>query len=319
MLTERENALRVITRSGDPEWIPISDECFYTIIPDAMKERPNMGEDGLDWFGCNWYWDAQSFGFAQKPDRLSPDFDDVTRWREFVKFPDLDAIDWEASAKRDLANVDREAKLVRLFVESGPFERLHHFLAFEGAMVSMLEEPEATHELIDAIVDYKVKLFDKLAQYYKPDVVVAHDDLGMANAPMMSVDMYREFYKEAHKKIGDCLHKHGIYYLYHSCGRMQEFIGDLIECGADIINPIQSVNDQAWVQQTYGDKASFEIVTDRMVHMATTTEEELRAEMRRILDIFAPKKNVIMCPFSYQPGYSEIMIDEIKKYSSKFF
>ena len=44
---------------------------------------------------------------------------------------------------RDCANYDRENKLVKFILESGPFERLHSLVGFEEAMVSMYTEPEA--------------------------------------------------------------------------------------------------------------------------------------------------------------------------------
>ena len=316
MLTERENALRTLTRSGEPEWIPVTQECFYNIIPDAMKERPNFGENGLDWFGCNWHFDASTFGFAQKPDRL---FDDITEWRKYVKFPDLENIDWEASAKKDLEGVDRENKLVRLFVESGPFERLHHLVSFENAMAAFYEEPEATMDLLNALGDYKVKLFDILAEYYHPDAVVAHDDLGTNHGPMISLDLYREFLKPQHKKIGDCLHKHNILYLFHSDGKMEQFIPDLIECGIDILNPVQGMNNQQEIEDLYGDKISFEIVPDPIFNKASTTEETVRTEIRRVLDIFGPRKNAMIMAFSFVPGYSEIILEEIRKYGDALY
>ena len=54
MITERENALRMLRHTNDAEWVPVVSECFDNLIPSAVFERPKIGHDGEDWFGCRW-------------------------------------------------------------------------------------------------------------------------------------------------------------------------------------------------------------------------------------------------------------------------
>ena len=64
MITERENVLRAITGKGKPEWAPVANDCLYFCIPSAILERPKF-EDGPDWFGCQWKFFPETFGYAE--------------------------------------------------------------------------------------------------------------------------------------------------------------------------------------------------------------------------------------------------------------
>lgn len=90
-ITERENVLRMINRTGDPEWVPLSWEYgtgrFAT--PTPVLEHPKDQKDGVDWFGCHWKFDAPTFGYVQDPAYPLP-CDDITEWREQVHFPDYE-------------------------------------------------------------------------------------------------------------------------------------------------------------------------------------------------------------------------------------
>jgi len=291
------------------------------LVPSVVRERPLRGANGADWFGCNWIWDPDSLGFA--PDILNPPFlEDITEWRDVVKFPDLDTIDWEAAAAVDLADHDRNEKLIRLILESGPFERTHHFLGFENAFLAMSEEPEEYKALIDAIAEYKVKLIYKICEFYKPDEIMAQDDLGNARGPMMSLEMYRDLLKPAHKRISDAIRSNGVIYTHHSCGKMDAFIDDLIEVGVNAINPFQPSNDLEAIADKYGRVICCDVGAETLANYPNSSEAEIRAEVRRVIDIFAPHKTLMIECFPSNVKCMqniEIALDEARRYGSAFY
>lgn len=294
MLTERENALRMIRRSGDAQWISDDSLCFTTVFPTAMNERPRFLQDGVDWFGCKWYWEHGTGGHMQRPDLDGVPIPDITRWEEYLIVPDFASIDFEAAAKRDMANVDRENTLVNIMMESGPFERIIALLSMEEALASMYEEPECFKALINRLTDIRVELIDRIAAAYKPDIILQMDDLGSERAPLISVDMYRELIKPCHIRQSEAIHRNGCIHLQHSCGRMAEFIEDLLEVGVDMIHPLQDCNDHAACLEKYGDRVTFYGCTGRVKSRADATPEEVRADIRRVCDLFGPYKNCIV-------------------------
>ena len=204
-MTRREQLLQVY-KHKNIGYVP----CFFTDFdyskPEAINERPEGG--GFDWFGVEWEFVPEVMAPMVKPGtkRLK----DITNWKEELVFPDLSGFDWKALAAEETAKWDRENKISYMMLINGIFERTHALMGFEDALCAMYEEPEALHELIEAITDYKIELIRIIGKYYKPDVLCAHDDYGSNNKLMMSVDLWRELYKEPLRRLIEETHKQGM-------------------------------------------------------------------------------------------------------------
>ncbi|GAH20599.1 unnamed protein product, partial [marine sediment metagenome] len=92
-------------------------------------------------------------------------------------------------------------------------------------------------------------------------IMVSGTDFGTQNAPFISPDMYREFYKPFHKRINDWIHKNTSWKtFYHTCGSIAVFLDDFVEVGVDILNPVQTSAkdmDPKILKERYGDKLVF--------------------------------------------------------------
>lgn len=192
-------------------------------------------------------------------------------------------------------------------------------IGFEEAFLAMYDEPEAFLELMQALTDHRIRLMRKLKEHYEPDIIFSMEDLGSRNASLMSPQMYREFIKPFQKQMIDECHRLEMYYEAHSCGKMDNLAGDLVEIGADILNPVQNFNDQAFLARTYGGKVAFDGGHDLCVNLPETTEEEIRAEVRRAIDIFAPTRSYFYTNSSVIKKNQAIMTDEAKKYGFHYW
>ena len=319
MLSERENATRIYSGKEMPEYVGIAPCCYKNIIPSCIQERPDGNKNGKDWFGVSWVWDEKTKGYTTNPEQ-TPVVKDICHWKDYVNFPDLKQIDWIGAAKKDLEDYKPDDGLIRIFLESGPFERLYSLTGFEEAFIAMCEEPEVFCELMDALTTFREKEIYYILQAYHPDVILSMNDLASATAPLFSIDMYREMLKPYEKRIAQAVHKGGAYYLYHSCGRMQAFIDDLLEIGVNGFNALTPCNDQKEIMEKYG--SSFVVdggLNSLLISDETASEEELREEVRRAIDIFAPYGRYILHPASFVPRNREILIDEAQKYGSMFY
>ena len=95
-------------------------------------------------------------------------------------------------------------------------------MGFENALCALLTEPEEVSAFLDALMEYKLKLIDKLAQYYKPDVLTFHDDYGTQLNLFFSPEIFRELFKPQLKKAVDRCHEHGMFFELHSCGQQAD-------------------------------------------------------------------------------------------------
>jgi uroporphyrinogen decarboxylase len=103
-------------------------------------------------------------------------------------------------------------------------------------------EPARTHEFLDRVVEIHLEELEKLLKYAGPyvDVVALSEDLGGQQGPLVSMKMFREFFKERHRIIWNRIRQlTNAKVMLHSCGAVSDLIPDLIEAGVDILNPIQ--------------------------------------------------------------------------------
>jgi uroporphyrinogen decarboxylase len=73
------------------------------------------------------------------------------------------------------------------------------------------------------------------------DLLCFYDDLGDQRGLQIDPSLFREYYKPHYKNIWQRIKeaKPTRYIFLHACGNVTEIIPDLIECGLDVIHPIQ--------------------------------------------------------------------------------
>lgn len=286
---------------------------FYTDLiyskPKAINERPE-GEDGYDWFGCHWTFVPEAGAPIVTPGTKT--ISDVTKWREQVKIPDLSKYDWEKLAKEETDTWDRENKLALMMIVNGPFERTHALMGFSDTLEAMVVEPEAYQELVNAITAYKIELVHIIGKYYKPDILNMHDDYGANDRMLMSPDMWRHFFKDPMQRIINAVHEEGILYQHHSCGYIEPIFNEFVELGIDAFDPMQISNDWVALKKKYQHKVTFLGGFDNqgVYDKTDVTEDEIRAETRRVYNLYAPGGSYISFPLTLTFGFVPTFIDE---------
>ena len=288
MLSPRENLLRVYNHQ-EPEYTPLMsdfDSAFLGGI-DFINERPEIPGENLDWFGQSWTWEEKTH--AANPTPGKPLLTDITKWKEVIKFPDLDALDWEGNAARDTANWDRENKLSRVTIGFGLWERLFSIMPFEDALCSLLEEPEACYEFFGAMADHKIRLHDLVIKHYKPDVLIMHDDYGDGRDLFMPPETWRQLIKPHLKRVVDAVQSKGVIYEHHNCGYFASIMDDMIEIGIGATNLVHPVNNIQWLKDNYSDKMTLIGGFDAQTYCTPdATEESIAADIEKTFAILAP-------------------------------
>ncbi|MBF7097781.1 uroporphyrinogen decarboxylase family protein [Alkalibacter mobilis] len=221
----------------------------------------NTLDYGKDWFGVEWVKDS-SMGVVIPDPRVNFILEDVSDWQEVVKFPDLDSFDFEAAAKNSgLDQVDRSQKLIYFSLTMGPFERLHALMGFEQSLMALLSDPEECDAFFTAFMDWRCKLLDKIKKYYNPDVIMYHDDIGTQNDLFFSPETWRTLMKPHLKRATDKLHELDIFMEYHSCGKIERVVPDLVEIGVDAWQG-QDINDIMSLKDITNGKLEFHTILD---------------------------------------------------------
>ena len=249
MLTEKENILRMY-RGEMPEYLPRFGmqmaRCSY--FPNVKTPGYHVDEFGVEYIGKEGIFDGTPIPY---PGRFI--LHDIRRWRDDVRIPSLEGIDWERLAKEDTAHIDRSKQAFTMWYGK-IFQKLTDFMGFTEGLCAMAEEPEEVYALFDALCTYHEALIKELLYWYKPDAICIPDDTATARAPFISRQMYQEMVLPFHKRIADLVLDSGAFLEMHDCGKCDDFIEDWLDIGVVAWNPAQAMNDLRAVKEKYGRK-----------------------------------------------------------------
>ncbi|MDR2957662.1 MAG: hypothetical protein LBU61_05730 [Coriobacteriales bacterium] len=262
--------------------------CFVDMVPCGLSEpfERGPGGSGIDAFGVRWVTPLSGGPGSALPAPGEFLLEDVTKWKSIVKIPDVSSFDWQAAADAYLANVDRDMLAMECVSQNHVYERLATLMGFEGALLALALEPEATFELLEAICDWKIEMLKYYVKYFKPDMYTYCDDVATERMLFMSPGTYRDLIKPLHTRMVNAVKELGLFAVQHTCGKADLIVEDMIDEGNDGWGAVQPTNDIAGIIEKYGDK--FVLIggynTNFGPGLPTATEEEARAEVRRCME-----------------------------------
>jgi hypothetical protein len=320
MLTPKENYLKIM-RHETPEWIPAPRMDTNPMMVMTHIERYYGTESGYDGFGVHWTYVPA--GWAPMPTVGRVLMNDITKWREQVKFPDLDSYDWEAGGAEALKNYD-ENKISSDMCINGMFERLHACMGMEPALTALLLEPEACYEFFGAVADHKIGMMRRSKKYFKTDIFNMHDDYGTNSGLFMSLDTWRTLLKPHLKRIIDATHEEGLFYQHHSCGFIEPLIPDFVELGIDAVDIWQVCNTNIRaIKDEYQDRLTFVggIDNQGVMENPKCNFEDKYNECKRAIDLLAPGGSYIpgMVPLSYTSDCFAALGKLMEDYGTDFY
>jgi len=132
-----------------------------------------------------------------------------------------------------------------------------------GWWMMMIEAPELCHEFLskacDAAISHIKQIDQAVGQYC--DCMMIADDIGDKRGVTIGPDLWREIFKPHYKRLFTEWHRlTKMKVCLHCCGSVSDILDDLIECGVDVYNPVQTSADRmdpASLKKRFGDKIVF--------------------------------------------------------------
>lgn len=200
--------------------------------------------------------------------------------------------DWfDYSQLRAGALAAREKQAVA-FGYMAPFYFHNLLRGLERSLTDPYDDAEFTHYLLGRMADFFYEHHRRIFEVCDGAIDVAQvtDDYGTQSGPMISLKTFREFYKPHLQRFIDLCHGHGIKVLHHDDGAIRPFLPDLVEMGIDILNPVQWTcpgMEIEGLKRDFGDRVCFHGAVENQRILPFGTEAEVRAEVRRNIDILA--------------------------------
>ncbi len=214
----------------------------------------------------------------------------------------------------DILIINRWAEKAKLLHEQSDFAVVaeHPFLGvfelgcwmfgFDDYLYRLAGEPELVHAFSKRILEYQTKVIDMyygaLGKYI--DCTTSGDDFGTQTGPFMSVSMFDEMIKPYYKtRIAQTKKYTDAFYKHHTCGSVHAFIPSFIECGIDILNPIQPntyMMEPERLKADYGDKMTFWGGVDTQCLLPVANVQEVKEAVRKLLSVMDKNGGFILAP-----------------------
>lgn len=217
---------------------------------------------------------------------------------------DLEAFPWISNDDYDYSDLsaqcDRYEGRAILYGSGDIWQRPGLVRGMGNFLMDMYDHPEFCHYLSKRYTDFYVedyrRAFEKSGK--RIDIFLIYSDLGSQRAPLISKAMLDEFVLPYLRKIAAAIHEMGAKFFFHSCGMIEPFIPQLIQCGVDILDPLQPCAEQMQpeaLQAAYGGKVCFHGGIDIQSVIVRGTPEDVRKTVARYRKAFAARR-YICCP-----------------------
>jgi len=262
-MTSKEIVERAITFNHPPR-VPLKfdvvgvSDCYDVWTHDPTGWTWTFTGRTTDEWGCVWErTDVSNTGqvvehplrdLAKAADYAWPDPDDPRRYHDF---------------ERQLAGAGD--RFVMLCFGSGIFERLHMLHGMAETMMDFYKRPDQIHALIDRILEHHLRVLRHCTRIAGGRIHAAAmaDDWGLQDRAFVSRKTFREFFVPRYRRWFSEIKSAGLHVWMHSCGRINELLDDLIDCGVEVINMQQpNIVGIDEISERFRGRVCFESIVD---------------------------------------------------------
>jgi len=237
--------------------------------------------------------------------------------------------------RADMYNYEPMLNTLRAYPDY-PFSIGYHALGWHSwemrGMEKFMEDLYAEEAIADAIINeisdfgysYFKEIFETAKKYEGNNfsAIQLADDWGTQEGLLISIEMFRKFFKPHYKRIIDMAHSVGILVEFHCCGSQVKLIPDFIDLGVDILNPLQTSAKGMIphkLKEEFGDYISFSGGVDVQTVLPRGTPKSVRDEVFYLLDTIGKDGGYCLMPshaiqVDTPPENVVAMVDAIYEY-----
>jgi len=183
------------------------------------------------------------------------------------------------------------------------FEQAQFLCGWEEFLVRLHGEPRFSDRLLEKLT---AAVIADLSQYLQAvgrhiQVIGFGDDFGFQGGLQIAPELFRSRIKPRLARIYAAAHAAGPARVFlHSCGSVYALIEDFIECGVDILNPVQTSAadmEPERLKRQFGQRLCFwggGADVQRVLPLGSP--EEVRRDVRRRIELLAPGGGYVFAP-----------------------
>jgi uroporphyrinogen decarboxylase len=269
---------------------PLSSALYNLVLRDEGEYTAYTDEWGIDWRM------PKSGGFYY--DMVQHPLVDALSITDIESHPWPDPVDpHRYTGLRERARrAHEEGKLVILGGLCAGVTEMHSWLrGYLNYYTDFHLNTQLAEYLMDKVVELKIAYWEKaLAEAGEyVDVVTEADDMAGQDRLLISPAIYHKYIKPRHIRLFQGIKDLApVKVFFHSCGAIRPLIGDLIDAGIDILNPVQkSATGMNLIElkQEFGqDIAFWGGGVDTQNIFGSGSPEQVREDVKQSIDALAP-------------------------------
>jgi hypothetical protein len=161
--------------------------------------------------------------------------DGEERWEAWAaeKAPLFERVIANATAfHQRLANEYGDRILPIGYAAPGIFENSWQAIGFVNFTKFVYEKPEFVKRVVAFHTDFYLRYLAGVMQS-GVEVVLGGDDLGQKTGPLMRPELIEKLFGESYRRVAELVHRSGKKFVFHSCGRIYEFLERFVDWGFD--------------------------------------------------------------------------------------
>lgn len=163
----------------------------------------------------------------------------------------------------------------------------------ERVLLNIATEEPAFQVYIDRKLSVLYEIWARILEKGKGkiDVFYMGEDLGTQLGPMISLKMFRKFFRPRTQKFIDLAKSYNLPVMFHSCGSSSWAFDDFIEMGINIMDTLQPEArkmDAATLKSQFGGRLAFHGCISTAGAVAFGTAAETVAHAREVLEVMMP-------------------------------
>ncbi len=241
--------------------------------------KPNL--EGEDEWGCIWQKDAAGITMGQVKVHPLTDYAMLSDY----PFPNYDDNRRYVSLRNKIAG-NTDEKFVLAQVPLSLIHRLEYLRGHVSGWTDSYRHPEELGRLLDRMADIAIDAVRHFARA-GADGIFSADDWGLQDRPMVSPDMFREFFKPHYDRVYSTARELGMLTFLHSCGHITELLDDFIDAHLQVIQMDQQENmGLDTLSARFGGRLCFWCPVDIQQTMVNGSLDDVRHYARRLIDAF---------------------------------
>ena len=201
------------------------------------------------------------------------------------------------------------------------WQRMYYLRGFQAANEDLVLRPQYAARLRDMILDVILHRLRRLAELDGLDGIHFRDDWGTQKAMQISPRLWRDLFKPAYAAMFEIVRSGGKHVWFHTDGMTEPIIPDLIELGAQVLNPQCNCMSPETLRSLIVGRACLLGDLDRQQTLPCGTPEEVRAAVRYDLDTYGRKAGGLIARGQLAADVplenAEAMLEEMERYGTK--